>query len=110
MKTIAIFSGYYFPHLGGVERYSYNLAKELHKMGYKIIIITSKYDTTLKSIEETQEAKIYRIPTINLLSNRYPINKKNKEFKRIFRNIKNEKIDFAIVQDFGRYHILHLSL
>ena len=29
MKTIAIFSGYYLPHLGGVERYTYNLAKNL---------------------------------------------------------------------------------
>ena len=34
MKTIAIFQGYFFPHVGGIERYTYNLAKEFKKKGY----------------------------------------------------------------------------
>ena len=51
MKTIAIFSGYYLPHLGGVERYTYNLSKKLHDMGYKITIVTSRYDAKLEEIE-----------------------------------------------------------
>ena len=51
MQTIAIFSGYYLPHLGGVERYTYNLAQKLKKMGYKIIIITSRYNEDLKEID-----------------------------------------------------------
>ena len=42
MKTIAIFSGYYLPHLGGVERYTYNLAKKLNNMGYRLIIVTPR--------------------------------------------------------------------
>ena len=25
MKTIAIFQGYFFPHVGGIERYTYNI-------------------------------------------------------------------------------------
>ena len=50
MKTIAIFSGYYLPHLGGVERYTYNLAKKLNKMGYRLIIVTSRYDKSLKEM------------------------------------------------------------
>lgn len=98
MKTIAIFSGYYFPHLGGVERYTYNLAKELHCMGYNIIIITSQYDIEQKNIEKTELAKIYRIPTYKVLVSRYPINKINKKSRNLFKNIKEENIDFAIVQ------------
>ena len=66
MKTIAIFSGYYLPHLGGVERYTYNLAKKLNKMGNRLIIVTSRYDKSLKEIEETEYAKIYRLPTAKI--------------------------------------------
>ena len=78
MQTIAIFSGYYLPHLGGVERYTYNLAKKLKNMGYKIIIVTSRYDENLKEIEDTEYAKIFRLPTYKIVSSRYPINKQNK--------------------------------
>lgn len=98
MKTIAIFSGYYLPHLGGVERYTYNLAKKLKQMGYNIIIVTSRYDKELKEIEETDYAKIYRLPTYKIVAERYPINKENKRFKEIFKMLENENIDSAIIQ------------
>lgn len=98
MKTIAIFSGYYLPHLGGVERYTYNLAKRLTHMGNKVIIITSQYDKELKEIEETDVAKIYRIPTFKIASGRYPINKKNRKFKKMMQMLELENIDSAIIQ------------
>ncbi len=98
MKTIAIFSGYYLPHLGGVERYTYNLAKKLSKMGYRIIIITSRYSNDLKEIEETEYAKIYRLPTAKIVAERYPINIKNKRCKEIFKMLEDENIDSAIIQ------------
>lgn len=98
MKTIAIFSGYYLPHLGGVERYTYNLAKKLSKMGYRIIIITSRYSNDLKEIEETEYAKIYRLPTSKIVAERYPINIKNKRCKEIFKMLEDENIDSAIIQ------------
>ena len=66
MKKIAIFSGYYLPHLGGVERYTFNLANKLKQMGYEVIIVSLRYDINLKEIEETEYAKIYRLPTFKL--------------------------------------------
>ena len=98
MKTIAIFSGYYLPHLGGVERYTYNLAKRLTLMGNKVIIVTSQYYKQLKEIEETDVAKIYRLPTFKIFSGRYPINKKNREFKKIMQMLEKENIDSVIIQ------------
>ena len=98
MKTIAIFSGYYLPHLGGVERYTYNLARKLNEMGYNIIIVTSRYSKDLKEVEETEYAKIYRLPTYKIFAERYPINKKNKRFKEIFEMLENENINSAIIQ------------
>ena len=45
-KNIIIFSGYFLPHLGGVEKYTYNMAKELKKRGYNVIIVTSNYNNS----------------------------------------------------------------
>lgn len=98
MQTIAIFSGYYLPHLGGVERYTYNLAQKLKKMGYKIIIITSRYNEDLKEIEETDYAKIVRLPTYKIVSERYPINKQNRRCKELLEIVKKENINSAIIQ------------
>lgn len=98
MKTIAIFSGYYFPHLGGVERYTYNLSKKLKQMGYNVIIITSRYDESLQEIEQTEYAKIYRLPTRKIFVSRYPINKQNKRCKELLEMVKKEKINSAIIQ------------
>lgn len=98
MKTIAIFSGYYLPHLGGVERYTYNLAKRLTLMGNKVIIVTSRYDKNLKKIEETDVAKIYRLPTFKICSGRYPINKRNREFNKMMNMLESEHIDSVIIQ------------
>ena len=41
MSVFAIVSALYPPHVGGVERYSYNLAKKLEERGHKIIVIAS---------------------------------------------------------------------
>ena len=98
MQTIAIFSGYYLPHLGGVERYTYNLAKKLKNMGYKIIIVTSRYDENLKEIEDTEYAKIFRLPTYKIISSRYPINKQNKRCKELLEMVKQENVNSAIIQ------------
>ena len=48
-KTIAFFNGYYLPHLGGVETYTEKLATELKKMGYRIVVVTSKHDKDLET-------------------------------------------------------------
>ena len=43
-KTYCIFAAQYFPHLGGVERYTYNLAKQLIQDGNNRIILSSNVD------------------------------------------------------------------
>ncbi|WP_252899700.1 glycosyltransferase [Lactococcus fujiensis] len=42
------FNGFYVPHLGGVERYTYNIAKKLLEKGYNVIIVTTQHDDQLK--------------------------------------------------------------
>ena len=102
MKTIAIFSAYYYPHLGGIERYIDNLMKEFISEGYKVLLITSNYQE-VKSIDEIEGIKVFRLPVYNMFKNRYPIIKKNKEYKKIIKELEKNKIDAIIVNT--RFHL-----
>lgn len=98
MKKIAIFSGYYLPHLGGVERYTYNLANKMKQMGYEIIIVSLRYDDSLEEVEQLDYAKIYRLPTHKLFVERYPIVNNNSHCKKMLKMIEEENIDSIILQ------------
>ena len=39
-RRYCIFAAQYFPHLGGVERYTYNLAKKLIEAGDEVTVVT----------------------------------------------------------------------
>ena len=102
MKYIAVFSGYYYPHLGGIERYIDNLMKQLLKLGYKPLLVTSNYNN-MKKEEEINGIKIFRLPVYNSFKNRYPILKHNKEFRSVIKKIENYDIERIIVNT--RFHL-----
>ena len=102
MKYIAVFSGYYYPHLGGIERYIDNMMNQFIKLGYTPILITSNY-CNLKEEEDINGMKILRIPIFNIFKNRYPIPKYNSEYKRILKKLEEYKIESIIVNT--RFHL-----
>ncbi|MEE1196047.1 MAG: glycosyltransferase family 4 protein [Lachnospiraceae bacterium] len=95
-KKYCIFSAQYFPHLGGVERYTYNLARFLEKRGNEVVIVTSN-GQNLPACEWMEGIKVYRVPCWNLLAGRYPFLKPNKEFRKIDRILMRTKFDMVIV-------------
>lgn len=97
MKTVAFFSGYFLPHTGGVERYTYNLAKRLKQHGIRVIIVTTKYVEELKEIEDLGYAIVYRLPIYKVFSSRYPIIKKNRKYQEMMEKLQNENIDFCML-------------
>ncbi len=97
MKTIAIFQGYFFPHVGGIERYTYNLAKEFKKKGYQTILVTTKYEPSLQTQETLEDIEIFRLPIYAMFSSRYPIIKKNKEYREILCKLEQKNIDSIIL-------------
>ena len=98
-KTYCIFAAQYFPHLGGVERYTYNLAKQLIQDGNKVIIVTSNV-YHLKNHELVNGIPVYRIPCYNLLEGRYPVIKFNKEFWWIHRKLKSKNCEYEVLSTF----------
>ena len=104
-KVIVIFSGFHLPHLGGIERYTDNLSKELIRMGYKVVIVTSNYDN-LKDEEIVNGSSVIRIPIYDIFKNRYPIVKKNRKFKTLMHKLDNLDIDAVVVNT--RFHLTSL--
>ena len=95
MKKIGIFTGFFLPHLGGVERYTDKLVEQLKIQGYEVVIVTSN-DGNYINYEQTDNYKIYRLPSYNIVKQRYPIINKDKEYYELIERIKAEKIDYYI--------------
>ena len=79
-KNILIWTGYFIPHLGGVERYVDKLTAALEKIGYQCTIVTTAHDNNLPSKETIGTRTIYRLPTYNIFKQRYPIVNKRLAF------------------------------
>lgn len=95
-KKYCIFSAVYFPSLGGVEWYTYNLAKTLIQDGNEVMIVTSRINNT-KEWEEDGGIRVLRVPCINLLKGRYPVIRPGRKLHKIEQLLENEKFDFIII-------------
>lgn len=96
MKTICIFSAQYLPHLGGVERYTYNLARYLRRKGDKVVIVTSNIQN-LDAYEIMEGIEVFRLPCMSLLDGRYPVLKCNYKFWKIHQQLLSRKFDLILV-------------
>lgn len=102
IKTYAIVSSMYPPHVGGVERYSYNLAKKLASHGNRVIVLTSGDG----KIEDEDGIRKYYLPSFLFLDGRLPVIKFGKKFKELVETLKKEKIDNIIINT--RFYTLSL--
>ena len=101
-KSIAIFSAYLLPHLGGIERYVDNLSKQFVKLGIFPILVTTNYNS-VKDVEEVNGVLIIRLPIYSIFKNRYPIIKHNKKHRELMKKLDNYNIDTIIVNT--RFHL-----
>lgn len=105
-KHYAIFAANYLPNLGGVERYTYNLAKELLARGNRVTIVTSNV-FSLPSKEVQDGLTIYRMPCWNLLDGRFPVLKYGKLFRKMDKALHRLRFDFIVVQTRFYIHSLY---
>lgn len=88
--------------MGGVERYTYYIAKELLKRGKHVVVVTN--NTTGDPMYENMEGiEVYRFPCYLLLHGRFPVLKVNKEFREIHRTLKQQNFDAVIIN--ARFYI-----
>lgn len=107
-KKYCIFSAQYLPHMGGVERYTYYLAKKLVSHGNYVTIVTNN---TVDSIEyeKGKGMEIYRFPCYPLIDGRFPIPKIDKEFIRIDKILKQKHFDLVIINTRFYFHSLYAA-
>ena len=102
-KSFLFFSAQYLPTMGGVERYTYNLAKKLICAGNRVTVITSQVDGQPET--ETADAiRVIRLPGFRLLGGRFPVPRYGKDFRRLIRLLKADHFDLAIIQT--RFYLL----
>lgn len=101
-KKYCIFSAQYLPHMGGVENYTYHLAKELVEKGNEVTIITCNVER-VETYEKQEGIKIYRLPCLNFINGRFPVLKFNKVFWKIHRKISKQSYDMIIIN--ARFYI-----
>lgn len=109
-KTFCIFSALYFPSMGGVEKYTHELATALSSFGHKVIIVTSNLGESPSSEYVSENIEVFRLSSLNLLGGRLPITKKNAEFKRLTQALDQIHIDYVIVNTrFYRLSLIGLA-
>lgn len=102
-KAFCLFCANYLPNLGGVEKYVYNLAKQLIKKGHSVTVVTSNvFDLAEYEIDENG-IEIFRMPCHNFMKGRYPILKKDKKFKELNAKLSQRHFDLVVIN--ARFYI-----
>lgn len=85
MAHYCFVSAQYLPTPGGVERYTYQLAKELTARGHQVSIITSALNGLPEKELTDENLLIWRVPGLSLMKGRLPIAFYGRRLRRVFR-------------------------
>ena len=95
-NTYCIFSALYFPHMGGVEKYTGNLARELTALGNDVIIVTNNTEDAPER-EFEGPIRIFRLPCKKAMGGRFPITRSTAQAANIWEELREAGIDRVIV-------------
>lgn len=96
-KAFCIFSANYLPNIGGVEKYTKNLAEQLIKEGDRAVVVTNNV-FNLADWETTPEGvDLVRLPCYPSLNGRYPIPKKNATYRSLMNRLLEIDCDYVMV-------------
>ena len=102
-KSFCLFCANYLPNLGGIERYVYNLSKSLIDLGHDVTVVTSNvFDLPSYEVDENG-IEIFRMPCYSFMKGRYPVLKKNGDFKNLDKKLSQKHFDLVIIN--ARFYI-----
>lgn len=104
-KLIGIVSSFAHPHQGGVEVYSWELAKKMEQDGHQVVLISLNTETR-QTEEKVDGILFYRLPCITLLNGKFPIPKFSHEYWSTLSKIRS--IDFDLLFLNVRFYPLSL--
>lgn len=99
-KTFCFFSAQYLPKTGGVERYTFNLARKVISHGHRAIVVTSEYNALPAYEIDAEGIEIYRVPSFQFMNGRLPLIKINRRFQSVEKKLRSKSIDYCIINTY----------
>ncbi|HJA25680.1 MAG TPA: glycosyltransferase family 4 protein [Candidatus Fournierella merdigallinarum] len=104
--TLCFFSAQYLPTVGGVERYTYNLARRVVKAGHAALVVTSALPGLPEHETDAEGIEILRLPVWPLMDGRFPVPRPGRGFKRLEALLWGRRIDFCLIN--ARFYVSSL--
>lgn len=92
--TICFFSAQYLPTPGGVERYTWNLARRFTAAGHRALVVTAAQPGLPARETDEYGIEIYRLPSFPVMGGRFPVLKPWADAADLWA----QDIDFAVIQ------------
>ena len=102
-KKIVMYSGYYYPNIGGVQKVVSELVSRLKQHGFEITVVTCNTENAA-AMETVDGINIIRLPCWQLLNNSFTVPKPTIAFIHFFFN--QLKSDFDVIVTHTRFYPL----
>ena len=96
--TICFFSAQYLPTPGGVERYTWNLARKAVQHGCRALVVTSALPGLPEQETDPDGIEIVRLPVWPVMGGRFPVLRPGGRLADLTRRIFCRPIDLCVVQ------------
>ena len=94
---ICFFSAQYLPTVGGVERYTYNLAKQVIAAGHRAIVVTSALPGLPEQEVSPEGIQIFRLPAWLFMNGRFPVPKPGSALQKAIAPVWEQPIDLCVI-------------
>ncbi|MDL2324929.1 glycosyltransferase family 4 protein [Ruminococcaceae bacterium OttesenSCG-928-A16] len=92
-----LFSAQYLPTVGGVERYTHNLAQTLAGMGHTVLVVTSALPGQPAQQTQPDGTQVLRLPSFLWLKGRFPVLKPGAAGRKQAALLWQQTFDFALI-------------
>ncbi len=99
-KTFLFISAQYLPTMGGVERYTYNLARKVVSQGHRAIVATSSLEGLPLHETDSSGIEIFRLPSVPFMGGRLPLLRLNRKMRETAAELWNLPIDFCVINTY----------
>ncbi|MCI2047045.1 MAG: glycosyltransferase family 4 protein [Faecalibacterium sp.] len=90
----------YLPTAGGVERYTWNLARRLAAQGHHVTVVTSALHGLPAHEIDADGIEIYRLPSFPVMHGRLPVIRKNAQFRTLAAQLWADRFDFCVINTY----------
>lgn len=96
-NSYCIFSAQYPPHLGGVEGFTFNVARELVDKGSRVVVVTNDTEKLTSGFSLEKGVEVLRLPCFSLAHGRLPLPFRFKQRKALLKQIEDRDFDGVLV-------------